>query len=122
MFADPAIQARWLQIWKQRLEKEEVDRARERNRLRQWIERRNDCLDRLLSDLLASNKTDEQVLESLCLAAMARFPTATEKKLILDGLKAQPDCSAAWNGVLQALASTEEAKAHADALAKRGAK
>jgi RNA polymerase sigma factor (sigma-70 family) len=120
LLADPAIQARWLEIWKQRLTKEQIEK--ERALLENWIKKPNDRLERLLSELLSSKKTDEQVLESLCLATMARFPTATEKKLILDGLKAQPDRAVAWNGVLQALASTDEAKAHADALAKRGAK
>jgi hypothetical protein len=40
--------------------------------------------------------------------------------LILEGVKAQPDRRAAWTGVLKALAGTDEAKAHAAELGKRG--
>lgn len=120
LLTDPEIQARWLELWKQRLHKEQVEK--ERAKLEIWIKGPGSRLDRLLSDLLSSKKSDEQILESLCLATMARFPTATEKKLILDGLRSQPDRAGAWNSVLQVLASTEEAKAHADALSNRGAK
>ena len=120
LLGDPSIQARWYDIWNKRLEKEKADEVRAR--LESWITKPSDRLERLLNDLLSSKKTDEQILEALSLATLARFPTATEKKLILDGIRTQSDRAMAWNGVLQALASTDEAKAHAEALTKRGAK
>jgi RNA polymerase sigma factor (sigma-70 family) len=114
LLADPAIQARWAQLWKEKMAKE-----RQRAALEAWMKGPSDRLSRLLGELLEGKRSDEQILDALCLATMARFPTPTEKKLILDGLRVQPDRRAAWDGVLRALASTEEAKSHADALSKR---
>lgn len=117
LLADPAIQARWVELWKERMVKENQKAA-----LEAWIKKPGDRLTRLLAELLDGKKSDEQILDALSLATMARFPTTTEKKLILDGLKSQPDRRVAWDGVLRALASTDEAKSHADALSKRGGK
>ena len=115
MLKDPGVQARWVELWKDRIEKE-----RQRSALEAWVKKPGDRLGVLLGQLLDGNKTDEQILEALSLATMARFPTATERKLILEGLKTQPDRREAWNGVLSAMAATDEAKAHATGLAKRG--
>jgi RNA polymerase sigma factor (sigma-70 family) len=117
LLADPEVQKRWAVLWKERIEREhqraDVTAA--------WFTKTSaDRLDRLLTELLASKRADASILDALCLATVARFPTETEKKLILDGLKDQPDRRAAWDVVLKALASTQEAKAHAEALAKRG--
>ena len=81
-----------------------------------------DRLDRLLADLFEKKKSDEQMLNALCLATLARYPTETEQKLILDAVKAQRDRATAWQGILKALAATEEARAHATELGKRGGK
>jgi RNA polymerase sigma factor (sigma-70 family) len=117
LLADPAIQARWVELWKEKIAKEQ-----QRAHLEAWVKKPSDRLSRLLGELLEGKRSDEQILDALCLSTMARFPTTTEKKLIIDGLKTQPDRREAWDGVLRALASTDEAKAHADALAKRGGK
>lgn len=117
LLADPAVQARWVELWKERMVKENRRAA-----LDAWMKGSGDRLTRLLGELLEGKKSDEQMLDALCLATMARFPTTTEKRLILDGLKTQPDRRLAWEGVLIALASTDEAKAHAEALAKRSSK
>jgi RNA polymerase sigma factor (sigma-70 family) len=117
LLADPEVQRRWAELTQRRLYAEQVNAAREA-----WTNKPAGRLDRLLADLLERKKSDEQVLNALCLATLARFPTETEQKLILDAVKAQTDRRAAWQGVLKALAATEEAKAHAAELGKRGAK
>ncbi len=118
LLADPGVQSRWVELWKQRIIAER-QRERERASLEAWIKSPHDRLERLLMEMIENKKSDDQILDALCLATMARFPTATEKKLILEGLKVQPDRRAAWPGVLRALSTTNEAKAHAAALAKR---
>src|SRR5262245_37015539 len=117
LLADPEVQKRWADLWKQRILKDKEMAAAEA-----WLKRPTDRLGRLLGQLLDGKKTDDQILDALCLATMARFPTETERKLILDGLKSQPEHRAAWEGVLRALAATQEAKAHAEGLTKRGQK
>ena len=92
--------------------------TRDRAVIGAWIKSPTDRLGRLMGELLDGKRTDEQVLDALCLATMARFPSETESKLILEALKGQPDRRAAWNVVLAALSSTQEAKAHAEAPVK----
>ncbi|HKB02689.1 MAG TPA: sigma-70 family RNA polymerase sigma factor [Gemmataceae bacterium] len=122
LLADPEVQKRWTTIWKERLAGEKKAAARKKA-LEGWVkEAPSDRLRRLLTELLTGKRSDDQVLDALCLATMARFPTETERKLILDGVREQPDRRAAWDGVLRALASTQEAKAHAEGLSKRVAK
>src|SRR5262249_4780148 len=112
LLADPEVQKRWVDLWKEWIEKEHVQG---------WVKKAPaDRLDRLLTELVASKRPDTEVLDALSLATVARFPTETERKLILDGLKDQSDRRAAWEVVLKALASTQEARAHAEALTKRG--
>ncbi|MFY7952115.1 MAG: hypothetical protein ACOVT5_06365 [Armatimonadaceae bacterium] len=72
--------------------------------------------DKLIDDLLAKKKTDEQTLEALTLAATGRLPTDTEKKLVAAVVSKQKDKKAAWQEVAGTLAGTDEAKAHADRL------
>jgi RNA polymerase sigma factor (sigma-70 family) len=119
LLADPEVQKRWTVLWKERLAAERRD-ADERKAHEKWLKTPADRLARLLGELLNGKRTDDQVLEALCLATLARFPTDTEKKLILDGLKGQPDRRAAWEVVLAALATTQEARTHAESLSKRG--
>jgi RNA polymerase sigma factor (sigma-70 family) len=121
LLSDPEVQKRWTAIWNERLRVEQKAVA-ERERLANWVRGSGDRLDRLLAELLNGKRTDEAIVDALCLATMGRFATDTERKLITDGLKDQADRRAAWAAVLRALASTQEAKAHADGLSKRGAK
>jgi hypothetical protein len=121
LLADPDVQKRWAAVWKERLQAEGRVTT-QRQFLAQWMRATGDRLDQLLAGLLSGGKSDEQVLDALCLATLARFPTETERKVILDGVKSQPDRKPAWGAVLRALASTQEAKAHAEGLAKRGVK
>jgi hypothetical protein len=118
LLADPEVQKRWAELQQQRIYAEHLKAAREA-----WASKKSaDRLDRLLTDLLERKESDEQVLHALCLATMARYPTETERKLILEAIKAQKDRAAAWQGVLRALAATEEAKAYAAELGRRGVK
>jgi hypothetical protein len=114
LLADPEVQKRWADLVQKRLDAERVQAAH-----RAWSKKPADRLDRLLADLMDKKKSDEQVLNALCLATLARYATETEQKLILEAVKAQPDRAAAWRGVLAALAATDEAKAHAAELGRR---
>jgi hypothetical protein len=118
LLADPEVQKRWTAIWQERLAAEQ--KANETAALARWVnDTGHDQLGRLLNELITTKRPDDQVLDALCLATLARFPTETERRLILGGLKDQPDRRAAWDAVLRSLASTQEAKAHAEALSKR---
>jgi RNA polymerase sigma factor (sigma-70 family) len=44
-------------------------------------------LKELVGELLKMNKTDEEIIEALCLATIARFPTAGETKQLVQRLK-----------------------------------
>lgn len=72
--------------------------------------------DKLIDELLAAKKTDDQVLEALTLAATGRLPTDTEKKLAAAMVAKQQDKKAAWAEVAGTLAGTGEAKKHAERL------
>jgi RNA polymerase sigma factor (sigma-70 family) len=117
LLSDPEIQKVWASRLKTRMLEERLKTAHEA-----LNKKPTDCLDRLLAELLDKKKSDEQMLNALCLATMARYPTETEQKLILDAVKAQPDRGVTWQGVLKTLAATEEAKAHGAELSKRNEK
>lgn len=72
--------------------------------------------DKLIDELLAKKKADDQVLEALTLAATGRLPTDTEKKLVVAVVSKTKDKKAAWQEVAGTLAGTDEAKTHADRL------
>ncbi len=72
--------------------------------------------DKLIDDLLAKKKTDEQTLEALTLAATGRLPTDIEKKLVAAVVSKSKDKKVAWQEVAGTLSGTDEAKAHADRL------
>jgi RNA polymerase sigma factor (sigma-70 family) len=121
LLADPQVQSRWAELWKERIAYErQMEQAKAAAMA--WLNDTGDRLSNLLNQLLESKRNNEQILEALCLATMARFPTDIERKLVLDVVKTQPDRRAAWGGVLQALAASDEAKSHAEAMAKRTAK
>ncbi|HEX3147575.1 MAG TPA: sigma-70 family RNA polymerase sigma factor [Gemmataceae bacterium] len=115
LVADPEIQKRWAELLQQRIYAEQLRQAHEA-----WAKKPQDRLENLLDDMLAKDKSSEQMLNALCLATLARYPTDTERSVILDGMKAQPNRRAAWLVVLNALSATNEAKAYAVELGKRG--
>jgi len=80
---------------------------------------KGDRLGQLLDRLLADNKPDPQILEAITLAALARYPTETEKALSAVQVAKQPDRRAAWESILAALMQTTEAQQHIDGLNRR---
>jgi hypothetical protein len=60
--------------------------------------------EKLVGDLLAAKKTDEQVLEALTLAAAGRLPTAEEKRATLAVIAIAADKRAAWVKLAESLA------------------
>jgi RNA polymerase sigma factor (sigma-70 family) len=81
--------------------------------------RAKDRLEQLLQALLEAGKTDEQVLEALYLATLARLPTAGEKKSGTDHVARQQDRRAAFANVLWALTQSKEFSANLEALGQR---
>jgi RNA polymerase sigma factor (sigma-70 family) len=80
------------------------------------FDRGTDWADKLIDDLLAKKKSDDQVLEALTLATTGRLPTDTEKKLAAAVVAKQKEKKAGWQEVAGTLAGTDEAKKHADRL------
>jgi uncharacterized protein (TIGR03067 family) len=78
-----------------------------------------DRLDQLLTQLLAEKKSDEQTLEALYLATLARYPTDDAKRVILAQVGKQADRAAAWKDVLHTLTQSKDARDYADALKRR---
>ncbi len=60
-------------------------------------------IEKLVDELIASKKTDEQILEAIALAAASRLPTAEEKKSTLAVLGTLTDKKAAWGAIAKAL-------------------
>jgi hypothetical protein len=76
----------------------------------------DDPLGRLLDQLLIDNKPDEEVLVALSLAALARYPSETEKTLLTAQVAKQSDRRAAWREILATLSHLPDAKQHIDGL------
>jgi RNA polymerase sigma factor (sigma-70 family) len=115
LLSDPAVAKKVGPEWKQKMLNPPVQFT-----FVAQIDLRNGWADKLIDDLLAKKKTDEQVLEALTLAAVGRLPTDTEKKLVAAVVSKTKDKKAAWQEVAGTLAGTDEAKAHADRLKPQG--
>ena len=63
-----------------------------------------DRWSRLVGELIAAGKTDEQMLEALSLAAAGRLPTEVERRLSLAVLPTSSDRAAGWTAVARSLA------------------
>lgn len=74
-----------------------------------------DKFEKLVADLFAAQKSDEQVLEGITLAAVGRLPTPEEKRATLAVIGTAQDKKAAYVKLAKALAATEEGKKHAPA-------
>jgi hypothetical protein len=62
-----------------------------------------------IEKLLAAGATDEQIIEDLFLATLARYPTASQKKKLLDELAgAKDDRRAAIEDLFWGLLSSKE--------------
>jgi TIGR03009 family protein len=80
-----------------------------------------DRFDQLVQELVQSQRSDEQAAEALCLATLARFPTETEKKFIVDYLATHKERRHALTHVLDQLIQSKELDAHLEALQRRKA-
>lgn len=72
------------------------------------VQRKLQASDGRLRTLLASKKSDDEVLEELFLAALTRFPTAREKALFQEHRKTVTDRTRAFTDTLWALINTRE--------------
>jgi hypothetical protein len=63
-----------------------------------------DKFEKLVGELIAAKKTDEQILEAVTLAAAGRLPTAEEKKATLAVIGTAADKKAAWIAIARTLA------------------
>jgi RNA polymerase sigma factor (sigma-70 family) len=77
-----------------------------------------DRLDQLLDQLLASKRSDEQVVEALYLATLGRLPTEGEKRRVAD-LAAGGNRQAHFEEVLRTLLATRECRDHQETLRQR---
>jgi RNA polymerase sigma factor (sigma-70 family) len=77
-----------------------------------------DRLDQLVDQLLASKRSDEQVLEGLYLATLGRLPTEGEQRRFAD-LKAGGDRQARFAEVRGALLASRECREHQETLRQR---
>jgi RNA polymerase sigma factor (sigma-70 family) len=78
-----------------------------------------DPFAKLLEQVLDGKRTDEQVADAVCLATVGRYPTESEQKMMLAAVTGAGDRRAAWKKVLDTLAGTKEAQAHAESLKKK---
>jgi RNA polymerase sigma factor (sigma-70 family) len=81
---------------------------------------RDDRFDKLLDELLKAKKSDEQIIEALYLATLARLPQENEKTFLLRQLERQQERrQEAFADVLFTLINSKEFFAHIDALKQR---
>ncbi len=66
-----------------------------------------DRLDTLLRELLQSPRTNEQVIEGLCLATLGRLPTDVETQLMLKQVADKKDRHQAFTNVLQSFVNSQ---------------
>jgi RNA polymerase sigma factor (sigma-70 family) len=75
-------------------------------------------LERLLQDMLQSQRSDQQIVDGLFLATLARYPSDTERKFVLDSLDRHKDRGAAFAEVLATLTNSREFRTNVEALEK----
>jgi hypothetical protein len=78
-----------------------------------------DRLERLLGQLLQSNKTDAEITEALVLASIARLPTEIENAFVKDALAKQKDRAKVFADFLSLLTHSREFSADLDSRSKR---
>jgi hypothetical protein len=76
----------------------------------------SDVLDELVEALLKAQRGDEQSVEALYLAVLARFPGETEKKVVAEHLARQKDRRQALRELVRQLTETEEFRRKLEAL------
>ena len=66
-----------------------------------------DKYEKLVVTLIATNKSDEAMLEAVTLATLSRLPTDSEKKLVVASIASTSDRKGAWLAVTRSLAGVE---------------
>jgi hypothetical protein len=100
---------------------------REKNELPAWLGHRKaptnppatattNRLQDLVKELVRTKKTDEQALEALTLAVLARYPTETERQLLVDYLAHHNDRQEALSKIVRQLLATQEFRSHLENL------
>jgi RNA polymerase sigma factor (sigma-70 family) len=75
-------------------------------------------LDALLRSLLQAKKSDQEIVEALCLATMARLPTDIEARLMLKHVAGKKNREEALADVLWALVNSQEFHTNVEELRK----
>ena len=78
-----------------------------------------DPFARLLDQVLDGKRTDEQIADAVCLATVGRYPTESEQKMAMAAVAGAADKRAGWKKVMDTLAGTKEAQAHAESIRKK---
>jgi RNA polymerase sigma factor (sigma-70 family) len=81
---------------------------------------KRDVLDDLVADLVKTQRGDEQAVEALYLAALARFPSESEKKVLAAHLARQKDRREALTELVRQLTETQEFRHKVHSLTERG--
>jgi RNA polymerase sigma factor (sigma-70 family) len=118
LLADPTLARQLGDAWKKKMLDHVVVDLQSRIRQSVTVARIEDLVipvqpnrfEKLVAELIAAKKTDEQVLESLTLAVFGRLPTPEEKRATLAVIGTAENKRAAWVGLANALAATEEGK------------
>jgi WD40 repeat protein len=79
-----------------------------------------DRLDRLVAELVKSDRTDAQIAELVFVAALGRLPTDAEQQRAQDRIAKSASRSQGFTDLLRSLTSGEEYGAHLDDLRRRG--
>jgi RNA polymerase sigma factor (sigma-70 family) len=79
----------------------------------------NDPLEHLLDDLVKKQKNDQESVDALYLATLARFPSETEMKFAQESLAKKEDRRRALGDLLFALTNTKEFTTHLESLGTR---
>ncbi len=109
LLKEPAVAKKLGEAWKKKMLEPTWTTAEWKSNLRiQTVVRLRTAsapskIEKLVDELIAAKKTDEQVLEAVTLAAASRLPTAEEKKSTLAVLGTLTDKKAAWVAIAKAL-------------------
>jgi hypothetical protein len=78
-----------------------------------------DRLEQLLDDLVKKQKNDQESIDALYLATLARFPSEAEMKFAQESLAKKEDRRRALGDLLFALTNTKEFTTHLESLGTR---
>jgi len=114
--SSPEAAKRWAEQQRAETRQKRLETLREYAAKRSQVGSTPAHFGRLLDELLNGSRSDEQILEALTLATLARFPTESERLFLTGFMKSQSDRRKAWEQVLSVQLSTNEFRQHLDAL------